>query len=55
MGSSWGKITDHYGTKILAFKAIKQKLNIFTESLVNPFSDQTSQINHPSEKLYKYI
>lgn len=52
MGSSRGKITNHYGTKILAFKAIKQKLDIFSENLVNPFSNQTSQINHPSKKLY---
>jgi hypothetical protein len=48
-GISKGKITNHYGTQILTLKTIKQKLNIFTENFIYPFSDQTSQVDHPSK------
>lgn len=48
-GISKGKITNQYGTQILTLKTIKQKLNIFTENFIYPFSYQTSQVDHPSK------
>lgn len=41
----------HNGTHILRFKAIEQKLNVVSKHFVHPLSNQTPQVDGPSQKL----